>query len=414
MKNYDAPIIKSVPHGEDWLSKQELASLTPEKIIDRVKALQPLIASHARKAELDRKPVDEVWTELRKTGMFYWFVPKIFGGLEYDAEGFIDLILPIAEACPSTSWSSSFVVEHNWLFSMFPPEGQREVFSKFPYMIAPGVNNPPGKMVPVEGGYRVSGRWKWGTGVMHADWAIVGGVVEGSNPPQAYWCMLPIEECVILDTWHMEGMIGTGSNDIVVEDKFIPATRCVNDVKMREGFAEGAQFHEGAIYKAPMLPLLSMTAAITVLGAARSAVKQFENYLKSRRIHMAAGGGTQADKPAAQMRLGRGDLQVKTAEKLIRNTASEIMRIARSGRVATASERMFLRAQNAYAVELCLDSLRVMIAGAGAGAHNLNNPLQRSLRDVQVAAGHITFDMDLALEQHARLMLGLDSTSGLN
>jgi alkylation response protein AidB-like acyl-CoA dehydrogenase len=162
---------RRIPKGGDYLSADELAKLTPAELNRRVRELVPLIAQHAGEAERLRRPVDEVWQALRSSGFFYQFVPKRFGGMETDFDSFIDGGRAIAEVDASTAWVATFCAEHNWWLSHFPMETQEKLWGgDFPYIIAPVVSAPPGVAKPVEGGFVVSGRWKWGTGVMPARW----------------------------------------------------------------------------------------------------------------------------------------------------------------------------------------------------------------------------------------------------
>src|SRR5271170_153431 len=110
--------------GGDWLTPGELAKLTPTIVKERLLELQPFIMDNARKAELQRRPVDEVISAIRKTGLFYLMVPRAFGGLGAAPNDLLDVTLPIAEACMSTAWVCNFVVNHSWLFAHFPDRAQ--------------------------------------------------------------------------------------------------------------------------------------------------------------------------------------------------------------------------------------------------------------------------------------------------
>ena len=267
----------------DWIGPKELGMLTPEILAQRTRALRPLLEAHARETERIRRPVDSVWSAVRRSGALYHFVPKIYGGLEFDLDSFVDTMLPLAEGCASTGWVAAFCTEHNWLLAQFPQQAQEEIFAAFPYITAPGVTAPPGKAVRVKGGYRLSGSWKWGTGVMHADWVLATGMVADSGaPPAVLFFALPIGDAKVIDTWHVDGMIGTGSNDIVVDDVFVPDHRALNMADMREGRAPGALLHRNPLYRMPMLPFLAITAAIPAVGNARAAVGHFTQRLKER------------------------------------------------------------------------------------------------------------------------------------
>ncbi len=399
-----------IPAGDDWLTPGELQALTPQALVARTTALKPLLAAHAREAEIARRPVQAVWDAVRRTGAFYHFVPRKYGGLEFDVDSFIDAMLPLGEACASTAWVTTFCVEHNWMAAQFPEAFQDETFGgAFPYIIAPGVTMPPGLATPVEGGYRLTGRWKWGTGVMNSDWILATGMVAGLTPPTILFFAFPTAEATVLDTWHVDGMAGTGSNDIAVKDLFVPAHRVMNMGHMREGRAHGAQLYDNPVYRMPMLPFLAVTAAIPAVGAAHGAVKLFRERLQERVMH-----GTdqkQADKPAAQMRLARADVMTQTAEMLIREVARANVELGRQNRAAEVEPRIALRLKIAYAMDLCRNAIRILAEASGSGAHFLDNPIQRALRDINVMSSHVVYDLDGALELHGRALIGLPPNS---
>jgi alkylation response protein AidB-like acyl-CoA dehydrogenase len=406
-------VLPTRPPGTDFLDASELRTLTPQILMDRTRALKPLLEKHAREAEQLRRPVDAVWSAIRKSGVFYHFVPKVYGGLEFDAEPFVDIMLPLAGGCASTGWVTSFCVEHNWMMAQFPKETQDETFGgAFPYVIAPGVTTPPGQLTKEKGGYRLSGRWKWGTGVMHADWVLAAAVApDGAVPPNILFCAIPIADVVVLDTWHVDGMVGTGSNDIVADNAFVPEHRTLNMAHMREGRAPGSLLHENPIYRMPMLPFLALTAAIPAVGNARGAVDHFIARMSERAIF-----GTQSkhtERPATQMRLALADVKVNAAELLLREAASRIMEIARAGEGADVPKRIALRANIAYAMDLCREAIRVICEAGGSGAHFLDSPLQRALRDINVMSSHVVYDLDSATELHGRALIGLPPNSPL-
>ncbi|MBL8555972.1 MAG: hypothetical protein JNL41_16970 [Phenylobacterium sp.] len=403
---------RRIPAGGDWLSRAELDALTPAELVARAWKLKPLLAAHAAEAESLRRPVDSVWQALRDSGIFYHFVPKAYGGLEFDLDTFIDVILPLGEGCASTCWVASFCVEHNWMLAQFSKAAQDEIFGGgWPYVIAPGVTMPPGRAEPAPGGYRLTGRWRWGTGVMHADWILATGMIPGEAPPRMLFFAFPAADAQVIDTWQMDGMAGTGSNDIATHELFVPEHRVIDMGLMREGCAPGAALHENPLFRMPMLPFLGITAAIPAVGLARSAVATFRERLDVRILH----GTTtkQGEKPAAQMRLARADMEARAAEALLRDAARQVMALAGQGRPSTAEQRIHLRVQIAWVMEACRRAIREVCEGSGSSAHALDNPLQRALRDVNVMASHVVYDMDLALELQGRALVGLPPNTAL-
>ena len=148
-------------------------------LVARVQALEALIAENASLAEQQRRPVDEVIAALEATGVFRSYVPKRFGGFEIDTDTFIDIGIAISRACTSTGWVTCFYMEHNWMLAQFPPETQEEIFGRQPYILAPASISPTGAAQRKDDGYVLSGRWSWGTGIMHADWVLLNGIVPG-------------------------------------------------------------------------------------------------------------------------------------------------------------------------------------------------------------------------------------------
>lgn len=398
---------RRIPKGGDFLSAEELKALTPAELNRRLRELVPLIAANAGEAERLRRPVDEVWQALRASGFFYQFVPKRFGGMETDFDSFIDAGIIIGEVDASTSWVATFCAEHNWILSHFPMETQEKLWGgDFPYIIAPVVSAPPGTAEPAEGGYIINGHWKWGTGVMHADWIVVNTLVQpDGKPPFPMMVLLPAADAEVLDTWHVDGMAGTGSNDIVVRNLFVPHAHTAPNLS-RSGRPPGKRDYENPIYGVPLLPFLAMSASIPAVGAARGMLRDFRERLAS---HVRLGSlSTQGDKPASHIRLAKAELMVRNAELLIRDAGRRLLNeVAVLIEPEQTPPRIAVRAQIAYAVSLCRDAAMLMAETAGSGVHMLDNPFQRALRDIIVVSTHVVFDVDLAYELHGRGLVGL-------
>ena len=159
-------------------SSARVAALPLDGLLERVRATVPLIAGRARDAERERKPADDVIEALEATGVFRSFVPKRFGGYEIGLDLFVDIGVTVSEACPSTGWITTFYMEHNWLLGLFSDELQQDVFGKAPYILAPGSVNPrSGNATPKGDGYELTGRWKFATGIVHADWVLLSAMV---------------------------------------------------------------------------------------------------------------------------------------------------------------------------------------------------------------------------------------------
>lgn len=398
------------PHNkhDDWLSAEELKAMTPAKLAERVRAIKDLIADHAQQAEDLRHPVDSVMEAIRKTGVFYHFVPKKYGGLEFGLVDFVDVTMPIAEACASTAWVVCFCIQHNFLAAQLPEAGQDEIFGAFPYTIAPGTAAPPAKAVAVDGGYRINGRIKYASGAVHGDWAqLVANTAPAGEPPVMRFFMLPIDQITIVDTWHVDGLAATGSNDIVIDDVFVPESRSVGFEELRSGNGYGRGLYDNPMYGVPVDILLNISSSIPAIGAARATVAHF----RERIIDRATPGpdGKPSFKVASQMRLAEAELAAHTAETLLRQATAETETAGKQGRTLSNEDRMRIRSRIAYAVDLSRHAVRIIFDGAGSSAHALSNPIQRAMRDTNMIASHAVYEKDAVLELWGKVLTGAAS-----
>jgi 3-hydroxy-9,10-secoandrosta-1,3,5(10)-triene-9,17-dione monooxygenase len=382
-----------------------------QELIERVRDLVPMVAEHAAQAEQERKPVDAVMKALEDAGVYKFFVPKKYGGYEFSLTAFMEIGMLLGEGCVSTAWVTTFCMEHNWLLGLYNSQAQEDIFGKQPYIIAPGALAPKGNATPVEGGYRVSGRWEWGTGVMHADWVMVGAFTPTDDPEKPDLCMyvIPRDEVNVIDTWRVAGMVATGSNDIEVKDVFVPGHRKQSIADMRDGTSPGAVFHDSPTFKMPMMPVLGLTAAAPAVGGARKAVALFRERLAERTVY----GTTekQSQRAVAQARLGHAQVAVETAETMLKATARRVMDWGESGEGCPDIERAHLRLTIAHIVRQARDVVREVVEASGAHAHFLESPLQRILRDLHTLSCHTVFDLDVGGELYGRMLLGLPANA---
>jgi len=393
------------------LTPAEVAALTPEIVRERIIALKPMITEFAAESERLRFPHPEVWEAIRASGFFYHFVPKRYGGCEFGPEDFFRTAQVICEACASTGWAVTFTVEHNWAAALFPKAAQDEFFAEGRYIIAPLVSTPPAMATRVDGGYRVTGRWKWGSGVMHSNWCMGLALIPGeaNDKPVGITVAFPMREARVLDTWRASGLAATGSNDIAVENLFVPDHMIVAQQELSLGTTPGSQIHGNPMYRMPTTAFLSLVTSVPTIGAARQAVELFREKLKTRKVT-----GTQTiigEKSNYQVILAKSDVMVRTAELVFMTLIHNVLERAANGQNTDVSARMASTAQNAFISHLARDAIRLIIDHAGSSVHMLNDPLQRIARDANVACGHVIQDLEGLAEQHGRQMLGLPAVT---
>jgi len=374
-----------------------MSEQSAEGLLERVRALVPLISERSTSAEEARKPDDDVIAALEETGVFRAFVPRKYGGYELDLETFLDIGIAVSEACPSTGWITTFYMEHNWLLGMFDDAVRDEIFSAQPYVLAPGTVNPSGVATRRDDHWELSGRWQFGTGIVHADWVLLSARVDGDESPLPRMFLVPAGEVEVDDTWFVDGMAATGSRDIVASAVKVPLDR-VSSVAM------GAQQTPTEyLRRFPVRPFLALTAGIPAIGCARRAVDLFTERMTQRILF----GTTkrQAETTPAQVRLGSLTARAAMAETVLRAATREMAAHARGETELAPLDHVRLRTTIALVVRQCRDVVRDVLEASGAGAHFLDNELQRVQRDVHVVASHTVFDVDSVALEYGRELL---------
>jgi 3-hydroxy-9,10-secoandrosta-1,3,5(10)-triene-9,17-dione monooxygenase len=371
---------------------------------ERMRKLVPDLASQAAEAEGLRRPTDAAIRALEQADLFRMMVPRCHGGLELDLDDFVEVGLTLAEADTSLAWVSTFCIEHNWMLCQFPESFQSELYRDRSYVLAPAVINPTGGHArPEADGFRLSGRWQWGTGAMHASWAIVGGLIEGLEGPEALrFFALPMEDVRVDDTWYVDGMVATGSNDLVIEDAFVPEARTVSIREMGEGCAPGSRIHDAPLYRTPMIPILLLAASMPVIGHARSVLAGFQERLHGKgRMNL----GMASERAASLMRLGRATVEQQQAELALRDVARQVMELRNR---ASLLDRSRWAATLTGALHQSRQLVLDVAEASGASAHFQSHPLQRAVRDANVAICHVAFDRDAHHELLGKLLLGIE------
>ena len=380
---------------------------TGPDLVQRARDLIPMLAAHAAESEQIRKPVDSVIKAIEDAEIYKLMVPKCYGGLELDMDTFFEVGVALGEGDASTAWVSNFYIEHNWIFSQFPEKFQKELFAGRTYVLAPAMISPTATVTQEKGGFRINGRWQWGTGIMHGDWVIPAATeITPDGKPIPRWFALPTSEVTVEDTWYVDGMAGTGSNDVVIDNVFIPQERALEMRGMMGGNGPGSQIHDGPLYRTPMMPILTMAATMPALGQAKTAVRLFRERLQERTL---LDMNKQVQRSASQMRLARAEVEVCETELLLRHFVEDV---CTKRNTATLEDRARWATQLAMTVHQCKKIIQDVVEASGAHAHFQDNPLQRAQRDVNTLSCHFVFDLDGKLETYGKLLLGQELGGG--
>ncbi len=289
------------------------------------------LAERAQEAEQIRRLPAETVADLTASGFTELLKPARFGGQQAEFPAILDPVRRMAHGCASSAWTIGFYALHNWMLALFDERAQEEAFATRPFL-APAPLAPTGRGVPSGDGIRLTGRWSWATGVMDGNWIMVGALCGPEEDPAAIYpalALLPISDTHIEDVWHTDGMRATGSNDVVITDAFVPHHRLVRVVDIYSGTAPGAGLHDADTYRWPMVPALSLLAAMPALGSAERVAEIYADRLGERIL--AYEGVAQKDKPLAQARLGEARVRLRALRGLLADTVADIETVVASG-----------------------------------------------------------------------------------
>ena len=371
--------------------------MTKEILLEQVAAQLPGIAARAQASEAQRRPHDDSIGALIDAGIMQMLVPKRFGGHELGLDALAGVTRAVSSACLSTGWVTAFYIGHNWMLTKFPEQVQREVWAERPFALMPIQPSPEVRIKPVSGGYEISGRSSFSSGIMHADWVMIAKA--GSADARAF--VVPIKDVKVEDVWHMSGMSGTGSNDVITENLFVPAHRSVATAELFNGTDS---IHDNPLYAIPLLPFIYCEVMGVYCGGLEGATAAYQTLMQNK--VMTWGGDVLAQKQAVHINLGeahaRSCAAVTLLERLVADTESYMQ-----SRAFSLDTRLDLKMRAGYIADLCREGVNALMARAGTKSFNLGAPLQRFFRDLNMLATHAFIDRDVAFELYGRHRLGL-------
>jgi alkylation response protein AidB-like acyl-CoA dehydrogenase len=374
-----------------------------DEIMRRVAAIAPVLAQAAPASDAARRVAPESIAAMVSAGMFRIAQPARVGGYELGLRTLADAVTALSQSCPSSGWVLMVMGAHHWCMGSFPAAGQDEVFAGRDNLIA-GTLSWQGSAVAMDGGYRVAGRWQFGSGVDHCQWVMLGCADPATHAPRVH-VVARRDEIEIDDTWKVMGLAGTGSKDVVAHGVFVPERRAIDTRMLFRGESPHAAIHATNLYKLSAEAMLSLSVATACLGSAKFALTEFVRRTKERRVILT--GAPKAEHGPTQVRMAEAAGEIHAADLRIHDALAEFDGLMATSERPDLEHRTRVKWQAAYAAELCRRAVDRLFAGSGAHAVYAASPLQAAFRNINVAAQHASIDFDTAAEQYARLRLGV-------
>lgn len=379
------------------------AGVTYDDAMRRARECVPLLRERAQKCEDARVLLPENEKLLHETGLFRIHQPKRFGGMELPFVAVVDIVSELARGCPSTAWNVGNLGCHHWILGYYEPETQHELWDANPdVLIASSIALAAGRGRKVEGGFQVSGKWPFSSGVDNSDWNMLAVTIYENNAAVDWrLCVVPKKDYRIVDTWYAMGMVGTGSKDIEVDEVFVPERRALALPRCRGGLDHpGAVLNTGDLFKVPIVASAGHPLSATILGAAEGAYEHVREKI-SQRIGTYTGAQVSGFQ-AVQIKLAKARCLIDSARYLMRQSALVFQEKFDLG----IEEKLRLRAQNSFAVGQAREAVEALWSCYGANAIYTRDPLQRFLRDVQAGSQHFSFSFDIAGSAFGTVALG--------
>jgi alkylation response protein AidB-like acyl-CoA dehydrogenase len=376
-------------------------------LVTRAERLRQLLADNACQSAEDRRVTEASIAALKGAGLFKVMLPARYGGYEAGVRTSLEVMAAIAHGDGATAWVVSLANHSAWDIGLLPTRVQDELFGTNPDTLVCSSLPPVGTAVSVDGGVRLSGRWGYVSGSLHAQWAVLGFNIVNENGAvlEAALAPVPATDYMLLDTWFTAGMRGSGSNTLAVEDVFVPEHRIVQRARLDVG--DYPTEHKDEItYRSAWYTTHTLALVGPLLGLGRAALDYVRDAACTKRI-----AGTvfkrQGDSATIQMQLAGAALLIDTAHMHARRAADDLDDHAARDERPTFQVRARARADASRAAQQIVEAINILLNIHGSGGLVDASPLQRIWQDANVAARHVALLPGISYEVYGKALMGL-------
>lgn len=388
--------------------------MSSEDLVAAAQRLAPIFRDRAEQNPDARRVPDANIADLQQNGLFSVIQSSRNGGHDTDMVTQLDVMIAISEGCTSTAWVVGVGHAHSWLINHLPGEAQDEIYGDDPTQLVSAVIAPRGKATKVDGGYRVSGFWPFGSGCEHSkNWLLLGAELfdaHGTKLDEGDF-VVPTSEVEFRDDWHVVGLKASGSCSMTAQDVFVPEHRFVSLHALVAGTTPGRELHDGWLVKAAPVPILSLCIAGAAVGATRSAMVSFKELLPGKVV--AYTSDIQLEQPTTHRQFAEAAMLADEGEMLLYRTARVIDDYAREGVEMPAITRARCRMDCAQGVRRCLEAVQILFLASGGSGIKKTSRLGSILADLQAANMHGILNLETNQEMYGRVLLGLEPNTPL-
>jgi indole-3-acetate monooxygenase len=375
-------------------------------IIEAARRITPVIRKHADEAERERRLSPPVLAALHDSGLLRMCTPRSLGGLEVDPLTRALVIEEISGHDTAAGWTLANPLDCAYLCARLPDAGAEEIYSHGANVVIAAQFGHPMQATPTQGGYRITGRSPFISNCHDANWIATTAVVMPGDPspaasaPEVVVVYLPRESCQVVDTWHVMGMRGTGSNDVTVTDVFVPTARTFPFVPE---FTLGSHY-QGPLYRFPLIGMVASDLPPLLLAVARRAIEEV-SLLAQGKVPVAANAKLR-ERASAQAKLAQAEASLRAGRVFLYDTLRETWEATIAGKTFSLRDKADVLLAMTHAVQSAVQTVELTYRIAGTSGIYTQSPLEQYFRDVQVLRHH-AFGAETRYETVGQVYLGL-------
>ena len=380
---------------------------TEQDLVARARAFAADVAPRAAEIEAARQIPPDISRAMGEAGFYRLFLTQACGGFEVSPRTAAEVYEALAQGDAACGWVAFIACTTTLAFGRLTDEATREIMAR-PDSLATGVFAANGRATKVPGGFRVTGRWDWGSGSPNADW-IGGGciLVEDGEPllnsaglPRNHMLFFRADQVTSLDTWQVAGLSGTGSTAFEVSDVFVEERHAAGVLRPR--------LPDRPLFRFPAFSPLAQGIGAVALGIARAALDEATRVAGEKR----RGGSTAtlAERANTQIEVARAEARLRAARAFFYGALDEAWALALAGEPVPLDLSRNMRLSVNHAVAESAAVVDAMYTLAGGTSVYATSPLQRQFRDIHVATQHFMVSPNI-LETVGRLFLGLPTNT---
>lgn len=376
-----------------------------EAFVQAARALAPAIRELRADIERDRSLPAPLVKRMADSGFFSLWLARALGGPELNTVDYFRVIEELSRADGAVGWCAMVSAGYSRLSGYLDDDVARDIFGDGSTIVA-GTINPTGKAIVVPGGFRVSGRWNYGSFIGHSAWTVGSSVIHDDGGPRRgpdgaldmRLMLFPTSAVEILDTWRVGGLRGTGSHDFQVSDLFVPDDHAIAAFTAKP-------VRPGTLYAAPFITVFAMALASVPLGIARAAIEAFIELAEGKTP--IGGSARLRDKASAQADLGKAEALLSSARAFLVEQLHGVWDTVAKGDMPSLPQRATARLAAAQAAAASAQAVDLVYNAAGGTAIYEHNLLERCFRDVHATTQHVGIS-SANFELSGRVLLGLD------